>query len=155
MSGWQMANNGVVATASGPQVILSGTPGLGAVDDNDFEISGTADAGWIFSSSGNLTRYSGTAYNAPEWFGRANETVHSTPDQTYYIRATTDIGDLPDSGTSLNVWFSLASTRSWWWTAGPGFDISTGTLKIEIARDSGGTDIVATGYYGGTATSEL
>lgn len=136
------------------RVILSGTTGSPNAD-TDFSLGGVATAGWSFLVSGDLTKISGGAYSKPEWFGIAGQTTHETPDQTYYIRATLDAGNAPDNGATLNVWHSLASARFWSWQCGPGFASNAGTLKIEIARDSGGTDIVDTGYYRGTVTSEL
>jgi len=137
------------------RVILSGISASPNID-SDFEIDpGIANAGWSFQSNGDLVKISGNAYNEPEWYGQPGETTHSTPDQTYYIRATNHADSDPDSGPALNTWHSLASTRSWLWQAGPGFDFSRGTLKIEIATDSGGTNIIATGYYRGNAETEI
>jgi len=68
---------------------------------------------------------------------------------TYYIRATLDSGDAPTSGDLLGVWLSLApggANRVWTWLR-VNLGNHTGVLKIEIATDSAGTDIVATGYY--------
>lgn len=138
-------------------VNLSGTTGSPNTDA-DFEAPGTARAGWQFLATGDCVKYSGTAHNKPEWYGNPSRTTHSTPDATYYIRATDDgSGDdvPPDSGPALNTWWSLASSRTWYWEAGPGFDESDGQIKVEIATDSGGTNIIATGYYRGEATTEV
>lgn len=135
------------------RVILSGSAGSPNVD-TDFAIApADARAGWIFNSTGDCTKYSGSSHSKPEWFGQPGETVHSTPDQTYYIRATTESGDLPDFGT-MNTWLALSSGRTWYWEATGTFEVSIGTIKIEIASDSGGTNIVATGYYRGSASTE-
>ena len=135
------------------RVILSGSAVSPNVD-TDFAIApADARAGWIFNASGDLTKYSGSAYSKSEWFGRVGETTHETPDQTYYIRATTESGDLPDFGT-MNTWLALTGGRTWYWEATGTFDSSAGTIKIEIATDSGGTNIVDTGYYRGVADTE-
>ncbi len=137
------------------QVVLSGTTGSPNVD-SDFDIHPSlARAGWRFYSTGDLQKESGAAWNQPEWYGSPGDTTHETPDQTYYIRATLDADDAPDSGPALNTWHSLASNRFWYWEAGPGFDLSQGTLKIEISSDASGTPIVATGYYRGSAQTEI
>ena len=158
---WKEVKNGYIKVGgvwkqfyANTRVILSGTSGSPNVD-SDFAIHpSTAQAGWTFISTGDLTRVSGAAHNKPEWYGQPGETTHETPDQTYYIRATNESGDNPDSGPALNTWHSLG-TRQWYWSASGGFDLSQGTLKIEIATDSGGTNIIATGYYRGSAQTEL
>ena len=145
-------NYGVVV-AGLARVQLSGTAGSPNTD-TDFVINNTARAGWTFSLSGDLTKYSGSPYNGSEWFGVSGQSTHSTPTQTYYIRATYESGNFADFGSYL-MWQPLTSTRTWYWEAGPGFDVNVGTMKIEIATDSGGTNIVATGYYRGNASSEF
>jgi hypothetical protein len=153
MSGWQIAMNGVNAAAGSASVNLSGTSGSPNVDQ-DFALNDIATAGWRFQSSGDLARYDFGIYNKPEWYGRVGSTTHQTPPTTYYLRATLDSGDSPSLGT-LNTWQALSSSRTYAWEAGPGFDVAIGTIKVEIATDSGGTNIVATGYYRGSASSEF
>lgn len=67
------------------------------------------------------------------------------------MRATNHSGDNPTSGT-LGSWISIDRgtnlTWSWQRTTIGSLD---GTLKIEIATDSSGVDIVAIGYYRGKA----
>ena len=135
------------------RVILSGTGGLPNTDA-DFSAGGTAIAGWRFYSTGDCGKYTGNAHNKPEWFGQSGDTTHQAPDATYYIRATNHADSNPDSGPTLGDWHSLASSRIWYWSAGPGFASSNGTLKIEISSDVSGSPIVATGYYRGEAESE-
>lgn len=158
---WKEVKNGYIRVGgvwkqfyANVRVILTGSlvsPNI----DTDFSLGGTAQAGWNFLTTGDLTRIASGAWSQPEWFGQPGDTTHQTPDATYYIRATNAAGDNPDGGSALNTWLALSTLRQWYWQAGPGFVTSAGTLKIEIATDVGGTDIVATGYYRGIAEAEL
>lgn len=68
---------------------------------------------------------------------------------TYYVRATLDAGSNPTAGSAMDTWLTLVpsgANRSWTWLQ-VGVGVITGTLKLEIATDSDGNDIVATGYY--------
>lgn len=69
----------------------------------------------------------------------------------YWIRATFVADNAPDTGT-LDVWISMASNVFWGWSHN-GPTARTGTIKVEIATDSGGSNIVATGYYRGRVSS--
>lgn len=73
----------------------------------------------------------------------------------YYIRATLHADAAPDIGNALNVWWSLTkdsgSNVFWTWSRNQ-IGSNTGTLKLEIATDSQGNNIVATGYYKMTIT---
>ncbi|KKN01932.1 hypothetical protein LCGC14_1122830 [marine sediment metagenome] len=73
-------------------------------------------------------------------------------DVNYYIRATYESGSSPTAGSGLGSWLSLVpegAARSWKWRRSSPGSI-TGVIKLEIATDLAGTDIVATGYYGAT-----
>ena len=82
-----------------------------------------------------------------------------TPSQTYYIRASNDNGNLTypttlstsGSGSdTLNTWLALSSNRQFRYrVAGPRSNVAQleGIMKIEIASDSAGSNIEATGYY--------
>jgi hypothetical protein len=144
-------------------VNLSGTSAAPHTD-NDFGVGTPADAGWKFNSTGDLTKYTYPtgAHDKPEWYGYLADTTHTTPvPVTYYVRATwDDKGGLDEAPTgsgsdSLGVWLSMGASRYWYWTAATGFNISRGQVKVEIATDSGGTNIIATGYYRGNAETEL
>lgn len=70
-------------------------------------------------------------------------------DVTYYALATLDSGSSPTSGSGVGTWLSLVpdgANRSWTWNK-VGLGVFRGTLKLEIATDALGADIVATGYY--------
>lgn len=136
----------------GPSVNLSGTLGVPVSDDDLATFPDDATAGWSFRATGDLLRFSGTAYSSDQWFGIPGDNVHSTPDGTYYIRVTLQSGTSP-SGDSVGAWLSLAVNREWYWVE-TGLGTVSGVLLVEIATDSGGTDIVASGYYDGEAVVE-
>ncbi len=73
---------------------------------------------------------------------------------TYYVRATLVASSAPTEGSGLDTWLTLApsgANRLWTWRQSVSGTLK-GTLKIEIATDSLGANIVATGHYRGTAT---
>lgn len=149
--------SGILIAASGiarPRVQLSGSAGSPNTD-TDFSVGSTATAGWNFLATGDCTKISGSAHNKSEWFGYPWESSHETPDATYYIRLTTEAGTGPDSGMTPGTVYALSSSRFFSITCGPGFQSQTYTGKIEIATDSGMTDIVDTGYYRANVDTEL
>ena len=80
------------------------------------------------------------------------EWCNVTPTTTYYIRATTvaHTGRPPNYGDSLNTWLALSSDRGWYHqstTVYGAYGYEEYTLKVEIASDSGGSNILDTGYY--------
>lgn len=142
---------GFARTRSAGAVNLSGVDGSPILDSDG--IGDPTEAGWVFATSGVLSKKSGLAYNpAPgEWFAPSGSLAG-----TYYIKATqtgvTTPGDAPSAGSdSLDSWLSLAFERQWFWTQS-GAGNTAGTVKVDIATDSGGSNIVATGYYRGSAT---
>ena len=76
------------------------------------------------------------------------EWCNVTPSTTYYIRAT-EISGQTDALNSdaLNTWHSLASDRQWASSIESPTTAGSALWKIEIATDSGGSNIIATGYY--------
>lgn len=70
---------------------------------------------------------------------------------THYIRATKNSGDVPDSGT-LGSWEALSTARMWQLSLG-GAGSKTCNLTIEIATDSGGSNIVDSATVILTATA--
>lgn len=120
------------------------SPGTVINSNND-----SARVGLLFLTNGIIQRTSG--------IGGVSQTNYATwcnvaPSQTYYIRCTSisTTSVVPDDGHALNTWHALSTQRNF-----IGLDLSeTGTygdenfvIKIEIASDSGGTNILATGYY--------
>lgn len=156
-------NYGVIV-ANVEKVTLSGTNGS-ANTFSDFAISpGTARAEWEFRA--HLTDQSGLwrekNTGSDTQFRAGVEWVNvSDPKKDYWIKATqtgvTGAGDAPNVGDSLDTWLRLDGFfRSWGWeVSGPGFEFRYGAVRIDIATDSGGTEIVATGYYGGNVDKEI
>lgn len=81
------------------------------------------------------------------------EWCNVTPTTTYYIRAAvvaTIGGRTPNYGDSLNTWLALSSDRGWYHQSTTEYGVygyTDYTLKVEIASDSGGSNILDTGYY--------
>ena len=119
----------------------------------------TADCiyGYQFTSDGNIKRYTnGSVFgNTGLWTWSTSKWNNITPSQTYYIRFTnhdTSNGPGLDSSQSapLNTWNALTSSRyARYDVAGPRNTVPTfnSVFKVEIASDSNGSNIVATGYY--------
>ena len=130
-------------------VNLSGTTGAPNSSD-DFDLDpGTATAGWYFRSDASVDYYIlglllEFSPDPDEWFD-----PNGTPPATYYIKATQYSGDAPTAGDSLGIVYALTSDRSWRWVQSV-IGSKAGILKIEIFSDSGGTDLLATGYYSGS-----
>ena len=110
----------------------------------------SSDVGFWFSSDGNLYSYDhsqGTQiYSFNEW-------NNTTPSQTYYIRFTDDAvsgSASPNTGDALNTWHALNTARSFRFFSDDIFG-SYGNrfiqCEVEIATDSGGSNIIATGHY--------
>lgn len=69
-------------------------------------------------------------------------------DTSLYIRFTLVSGDTPNNGT-LNTWQQLNSARSIGFTvSGPG-TIRSATIRVQIATDAAGTNIIADSGVGG------
>ncbi len=82
---------------------------------------------------------------------------HNFQEGPYWFRGTLESGDAPNIGLALGVWTSVSNdvnNFSFGWQKTGGNGTVSGTVKVEIATDSGGSNIVATGYYKGTATNE-
>lgn len=74
----------------------------------------------------------------------------------YWVRAT-DVGTTPPDGGNLDVWLPLVkdvNVYSWWLADATPFP-KTMTIRLEIATDALGTDIVATDDYAMTVLSEF
>lgn len=152
---WQIAGMGTNergVTLSG----TVGTPNLSLCVNAD---PSDTTAGWIFYSNGTVQRYNG---NPPVLVGFQSgiEWIDDTPLIDYWIRFDATLGTDPanggDSSTGL-IWLKLTGTgsadRSFLWEQTV-VGTRSGYCKVEIATDSGGSNIVATGYYSGSAEVE-
>lgn len=113
--------------------------------------SNYARAGFFFQADRSLRYASGNGGNSTSaWLNWCT----TTPSQTYYIRGTTfqntASGSVSDGGDPRNAWLALNVDRSFY-IVDTRSSISYGTehiiMKIEIATDAGGSNIVDTGYY--------
>ncbi len=149
----------IVATAiygGGEKVTLSGTSGSpNLANCTRAQSFGSATAAWSFQTDGTvdytLNCTTTQWQNNVEWIDS-----QPSPQGDYWIRATVDAGSTP-GGSAVGSWLKLtgsgAANRSWDWTKTlPGAGTVSGTLRIEIATDAAGSNIVATGYYRGVAT---
>lgn len=127
-------------------VTLTGTTGS-PNEASDSQISPTnASAGWRFNNDGTIDIHEGvgTYTFSANW--------HDSPSQDYWIRTTLNNGTVNNSGISTGSWLKLYGTGSadretTWLRTTTGF-YTNDSLKVEIATDASGVDIVATGYYG-------
>lgn len=111
--------------------------------------------GWRFGSDGNIYKYE-YIYNVGGngmYLYQSTKWNNITPSQTYYIRVTnyggTENLSASDSD-SINSWIALSSNRDY--RVRDDRDLTTYAdenmiMKVEIASDSGGSNILATGYY--------
>lgn len=74
----------------------------------------------------------------------------------YYVRLTAFADTAPDfSSHAVNgtTWHDMTGTNVYFGWSHNGPIIREGVVKVEIATDSGGSNIVATGYYRGRVNS--
>ena len=142
----------IAATQGGATTVtLSGTSGSPNIDSDTFNGPyGAATAGWTFTTTGTVVGVTtGQFQDGIEWTSEQD-----SPVLDYWLRATVDSGDTP-SGT-IGSWSKVAGSGStnqtYNWTRSGTVGTTAGTVKIEIATDSGGSNIVGTGYYRGEAT---
>lgn len=152
-------------TGSTPSEVVSlhGTGNTFATaDDTSTSMPVTADCicGMRFRADGNIEKYTnGVAVGGQSgyWTYSTSKWNNITPSQTYYIRAQNDNANMPipmtlstNRSSSLNTWVALTSSPQFRYEiSGPRINVGTlyGCMKIEIASDSGGSNIIATGYY--------
>lgn len=131
-------------------VTLSGTSGSPNVSVETRPESQTAVASWDFRTDGSI--FYRASQSLVEWTN-TDEWLPTAPTKTYYLEAVVDSGDAPTTGTvGAGVWQSLAIQRLWTWevsgTTGATYE---GTIRIRISDQSDGSNILATGYYRGSA----
>lgn len=108
-------------------------------NDSDFDtIGNTATAGFNFYSNGTYDEFQGGA--GPDWITPSGSGVGSD----YEIRCTKNSGTDP-SGSSLNSWLALSSTRQWYLQR-TSFGTTTCNLTIQI-RDSLTQTVQDSGTY--------
>lgn len=148
---------GFTATSAGPPTETVSLEGTTSTPETFFDQSaGIQDLvmGWTFNSDGNVYKYE-NIYNV----GGSGTYLHSsttwnniTPSTTYYIRVTNYAGNNLSTldSAALNSWLALTTTRTFRYRDArdiTSYGQESGTMKVEIASDSGGSNILATGYY--------
>lgn len=128
---------GIVSPFSAWQVIAQAAPGLTSTASLSFRNDGTV----AYTASPTDQTNPG----APRWYAGGG-----TPGNGYWIRAT-NTGAALTGGDVVGSWLALTVARTW--TMSKTSTISTATLKLEIASDSGGATIVMTSN-GNTITSD-
>lgn len=106
-----------------------------------------ATAGWNFNTNGTVDKVEGGTttqfQDGTEW-----DVNQDSPVDEYWLRATVNSGDAPDVGNT-GVWNKISGANSSDYTLRWTKTVSSShSVKIEIADDSSGSNIVATGYYG-------
>ena len=116
---------------------------------------GSIELGWRFYSNGDIASYDNDG--SPQFVQANHDWVNvSPPSNNYWIRATVQQESNPasqsqaSSPSPLNTWNALTSNRTFTFTdnrAAASYASAYVTWKIEIASDSAGSNILATGYY--------
>lgn len=143
------------AEGAGDTINLSGTAGAPNNSTQIILSPGSAIAGWDFQIDGKVFFWDNGVLvqfitSPAEW---NQDQVNPTTD--YWLRFTLDSGDA--AGTvipSVGTWGVISGggesvARIQWNQSGVGSQ--TGIYKTEIATDSAGADIIATGFYEGLA----
>lgn len=169
-TGYDVQDTGTSIPSSAPWIKLSGTSNSPNYD-NSFAVTDNfpnVSAGWKFKTDGTLEctfltgqtfgRTSTVAWDgSDEWYD-STEAGSETPGQGYWIRASeTSSGTQSslDAGSApLDQWLPLKNAsgsvdRTWSITNDQvgANNIKVSYLKMEIALDAAGSNIVATGYY--------
>ena len=136
-------------------VTLSGSTGTPNTS-TDFAIStNNAEVRWYFNSDGTIDRLKLQLPDSFDLFPGV-QWCNQTPVGSYWLRFTHNAGDVNNVGNTSGSWLIMTTALSQGWNESTnGFAETAGSSKVEIATDSGGSNIVATGYYGGTATVEI
>ena len=150
-----------IAAMSGPpgeRITLSGANG----SPNEFFDSSLdpfiARVEWEFRTNGQLWAERSQAADIQYLSGI--QWCNQTPVGDYWIKATQSgliaPGQAPNIGDTLDTWHRLDGFfRSWGWQVQGGFEFREGYVRVDIATDAAGTNIIATGYYGGNVDSEI
>jgi len=147
---------GVVGLAGLEGVVLSGTSGSPNtfIDNSTSPVNATAE--WEFRTDGTVWQVKGNAADVQFQDGIEWSAGQDAPAEDRWIRFTDDTGDASSSGDGTGTWHKVSGTgaanrKVGWVEFTDGLADQTGSAKVEIAIDSGGSTIIATGYYGATA----
>ena len=146
------------AAGAAETVSLEGTIASPELNSSFPFSDGSLQLGWKFATNGGIADYNNDGSPTDQNSGHTPwvNTNPNAPSGSYWIRASiqsqSDSGSqsFTNSPSALNTWLALSSLRSFLFednrTSATYADANV-VLKIEIASDSGGSNIVATGYY--------
>jgi hypothetical protein len=132
------------AGAAGDTISLTGNPGTPYITEKGGASPGT-NVTYTLGTDGILYLDASPLDPPTQWNGS-----QPTPTTDYWVRVMDFSGDGYNAGSADGSWQKISGSGSsnitftWVYTAA---DLN-GFAKVEIALDSGGTTIVATGYYG-------
>lgn len=142
----------VASGGGGFLVTLSGSSGSPNNYTSTVTDPSNAEAGIRLLRDGSLQRVVSGTWT--DWFTNEwGEPEFTTAGDTYWVQATLVNGDSPtQTNAGFGSWLQLNATHEWSHLQNVvGTDGPT-KIKLEIATDAGGSNIVATGYYQFTAT---
>lgn len=110
-----------------------------ATVDWEFRADGT-----VYKREGFVPVYTQDNAGTTWWIGGG-----SPPTASYWIRWTyaTTTEDPINFGDAVNTWHELGTVTRWFGERRTAVGDETSNMKVEIATDSAGSNIVATGYY--------
>ena len=130
---WKAVQEGWVKdSGSWKQFYTAETVALTDTDVLEFTIGGTATAGIIFGSDGQLSERQGGSVTdtTGEWLDPVGD------GSDYQVRATKTAGSDPTSGPALGTWHPLSTTREWRNDRSTDGNTSS-TLLCEIRKGTG------------------
>ena len=145
----------LVSSSFGPNYELSGTAGV-PNEVTDLRVStDDAQAVWWFRTDGTVDK--DTSDDPAEQFrdGIEYTSEQDDPPDDLWIRATAQNDpDAPNLGAALDTWLKLVgaaeSDREWGWEEAA-IGTTEGSVLVELSTDSAGDQVVASGYYKGSA----
>ncbi len=147
----------LVGLPGGPAYQLSGT--LAAPNQaTDVRTQPTdASAGWRFNTDGTVDKFTSVAGYVQFLDGIEYTSEQDAPNRDQWMRATPQSDpDAPTSGSATGSWLKVAGSasaaREWLWDeTTDGAATTEGSVLVELALDSAGVQVVASGYYDGHA----
>lgn len=137
----------MAAAASGSGVVVNpNTTLIGDAETNPTSAVATLQ----YNSDGSVAVVGNMSASGASWFLPNSSGVGAG----YWARLTINTGSGPTSGSGTGSWLSLAAAKSWTWTVSPGGTL-TATATLELASDSGGSNILFADAFSVDVSSEL
>lgn len=132
-------------------ISLEGTAGSPHTNVRQTTSDGSVRVGFTFQASRVVSEWDTDASPVASGTGHENW-CNQIPQNDYWFRFTQISSPSGGSytGDALNTWHADTATNSCLWTdnrTASGYADESAVWKVEIASDSGGSNIVATGYY--------